>query len=69
MIIVVHRHVMIGQNYIVAVMRIGHQTTVTALIHQLEKSKTIAGHHVAIVTLTVSNLLNDRKFTTNHDTS
>ena len=49
----------------VRVMMIG-QAKVIALIHHLEKSRTIAKQHVAIVM--VSNVLNKRKDTSDYDT-
>ena len=61
MITVVAGHVLTGlQN---TVMMIGHSTA-TALVHPLEKSRTLAVKHVAFV---VSNVFHDSKTTAHYN--
>ena len=61
MITVVTGHVLTGlQN---TVMMIGHSTA-TALVHPLEKSRTLAVKHVAFV---VSNVFHDSKTTAHYN--
>ena len=61
-LVAVHGHVLTGLQTIVII--IGHSTA-TALIHPLEKSRTLAVTHVAIVK--VSNVFHDSKTTTYYD--